>query len=155
MLSATLLFVALLVNAFNRSGYRVLLCFIAIFVTVAHFITFNDAVSYNYYGTAAIASLVMILGASIFSNSPLSTDVQLINLAAIGVNMIGYYQYWAGIDPYFYNNAMVFLITVEFIRLMLRTNRDRIHDVLEAGTRHDDLRSYANSCDYADQGGYK
>ena len=155
MLSAALLSVSLMVNVVYREGYRVLICFMAIFITIAHTIFFDSTTSYSYYGTAAIASLVMILAVSMFSKSPLGADIQIINLAAILVNMLGYYQYWAGNEPFLYNDAMVFLITAEFIRLMLRTNRDRIHDICEAGSRNDDVRLYADSGNSVNQGGYK
>ena len=152
MLSAGLLSVALLVNVFYRSGYRVLVCFIVIFATMAHTVMFNASVDYSYFGTAAIANLVVILVASTFSNSPLSTDIQIINLAGIAVNMFGYYLYWSYSEPYLYDNIMVFLITIEFIRLMLRTNRDRIHDALEDNSSNDDVYSDVCSSSMADQG---
>ena len=152
MLSAGLLSVALSVNVFYRSGYRVLLCFIAIFVAMGHGVFFDSAVDYSYYGTAAIGSLIVILGASMFSNSPLSTDIQIINMMAIGVNMFGYYLYWSYSEPYLYENIMVFLMTIEFIRLMLRTDRDRIHDALEDDSSNDDVYSNVGSSSPANQG---
>ena len=152
MLSAGLLTIALLVNVFYRSGYRVLLCFIAIFVAMGHGVIFGASIDYAYFGTAAIANLIIIFAASTFSNSPLSTDIQIINLAGIAVNMLGYYLYWSYSEPYLYDNIMVFLITIEFIRLMLRTNRDRIHDALEDNSSNDDVYSNAGSSSMVDQG---
>ena len=152
MLSAGLLSVALLVNAFHRSGYRVLLCFIVIFMAVGHYVLFSLADGYVYFGTASIASLIAIFAASTFSSSPLSIDIQILNLVAIGAHMFGYYLYWSYSDPYLYDNIMVFLITIEFIRLMLRTNRDRIHDALEDNSRNDDVYSNASGSGMADQG---
>lgn len=139
-----LLSLALLANVFYKNGYRVLISFIAIFVTIGHFIFFNDATSFSYYGTVAIACLMTILSISLFANSPLGTDIQLISLAGIFINMLGYYQYQAGLSPELYNELMTVLITVEFIRLMLRTNRDRIHDVFEAGSRVGDVSIHAS-----------
>ena len=152
MLSAGLLSVALLVNAFYRSGYRVLLCFIVIFMAIGHYVLFSFDAGYVYFGTAAIASLVAILASSTFSSSPLSIDIQILNLVAIGAHMFGYYLYWSYSEPYLYDNIMVFLITVEFIRLMLRTNRDRIHDALEDNSRNDDVYSNVGSSSPANQG---
>ena len=155
MLSAALLSIALAVNAFYREGYRVLICFIALFVTIAHTAFFDGSTSFEYYGTVSIACLITILAVSLFSSSPLGTDIQIISLLGIFVNMIGYYVYWAGIDPAIYNELMTVLITIEFIRLMMRTNRDRIHGMLEDDDRNVSVSIHAGSGDCANSGGYK
>lgn len=155
MVSVGLLSLALLANVFYKNGYRVLISFIAIFVTVAHFIFFNDTTSFSYYGTVAIACLITILSISLFTSSPLGTDIQLISLIGIFVNMLGYYQYQAGLGPVLYDELMTILITVEFIRLMLRTDRDRIHDVFEAGARDGNISIYASGSSSINPGGNK
>lgn len=155
MLSAGLLSVALLVNVFYREGYRVLICFVAILVTVAHTAFFNDSTSFEYYGTVSISCLIMILAISLFSSSPLGTDIQIISLLGIFVNMIGYYLYQAGISHTLYNDLMTILITIEFIRLMIRTDRDRIHGMLECGGRANDFYLHDNSSNNVNFGRHK
>lgn len=155
VVSVGLLSLALLANAFYKNGYRVLISFIAIFVTAGHFIFFNDTTSFAYYGSVSIACLITILSVSLFASSPLGTDIQLISLAGIFINMLGYYQHQSGVDPALYNELMTVLITAEFIRLMLRTNRDRIHDVFEADSRDGDILIHANSSSNVNSGGCK
>lgn len=155
MLSSGLLSIALLVNLYYKQGYRVLICFIAILITMGHTVFFDSATSFEYYGTVSIACLMTILFVSLFANSPLGTDIQLISLVAIFVNMIGYYYYWAGLEPVIYNDMMTVLITAEFIRLMMRTNRDRIHDVLETNGSHGSFHFHADSSGSASNGGHK
>ena len=145
MLSAGLLTIALLVNLFYREGYRVLICFIAILITIGHTVFFDSATSFEYYGTVSIACLLTILSVSLFASSPLGTDIQLISLAGIFINMFGYYQYWAGFEPALYNDMMIVLITAEFIRLMMRTSRDGIHSALESDSNSGRFRLHANS----------
>ncbi len=155
MLSIGLLFVAMTANAFYKEGYRVLICFIAVFVAVAHVSFFDDDVSYSYYGTAAIANLIVILLVSLFSKSPLATDIQVINCVGLAVQLFGFLQYESGYAPDSYNNIMVILITAEFIRLMLRTNRDRIYGICEADRLRSDVRIYDGGRSTANTGRYK
>ena len=136
MLSAGLLLAALAVNVFRELGYRVLICFVVIFSTAFHTAFFDNAVSFNYYGTAAIANLCVILFLSLFSKSPLSTAIQVISLIGIVFNFIGYGMYEAGLAPNHYNAAMLMLMLAEFYRLMVRTPNDRVHDVCEDGRLH-------------------
>lgn len=142
MLSIGLLFVAMASNAFYKEGYRVLICFIAVFVAIAHVSFFDNEVSYSYYGTAAIANLIVIQVVSLFSKSPLATDIQVINCVGLAAQLFGFLQYESGYAPDNYNNIMVILITAEFIRLMLRTDRDRIYSICEADRLHPDIRVY-------------
>ena len=155
VVSVGLLSLALLSNMFHKSGYRVLISFIAIFVTIGHFIFFNDSTSFSYYGSVSIACLTTILSISLFTSSPLGTDIQIISLVGIFINMLGYYQYQSGVNPELYNELMTMLITAEFIRLMLRTNRDRIHDVFEADSRNGGILIHANSGSGINSGGCK
>ncbi len=155
MLSVCLLLIALIVNVVFREGYRVLICFVAVFATVFHLVFFNDAESFQYYGTASIASLATILAISIFSNSPLGTDIQVISLLGIFVNMLGFYHYWAGLPPELYNGLMTALIIAEFIRLMMRTDRDRVHGALESTWNGSGVCFDDNSRNSANSGGHK
>tara|TARA_R110002049_G_scaffold143473_6_gene305589 strand:+ start:284 stop:751 length:468 start_codon:yes stop_codon:yes gene_type:complete len=142
MLSIGLLFVAMAANASYKEGYRVLICFVTVFVAIAHVAFFDEDVSYSYYGSAAIANLVVIQAVSLFSKSPLATDIQVINCVGLAAQLFGFLQYESGYSPEYYNNIMVILITAEFIRLMLRTDRDRIYSICEADRLHSDIHLY-------------
>jgi hypothetical protein len=155
MLSTGLLSIALIVNLFYREGYRVLICFIAIFITIGHTVFFDDATSFGYYGTVSIACLLTILAVSFFASSPLGTDIQLISLLGIFVNIFGYYQYQAGFEPTWYDDMMIVLITAEFIRLMMRTNRDMVHDALEFNNSNGRFHIHANSGNNVNNGRHK
>jgi hypothetical protein len=146
MLSIGLLIVAMASNMFYREGYRVLICFVVIFAAIAHVAFFYENASYSYYGTAAIFNLIVIQAVSFCSKSPLATDIQIINFLALIAQIVGYIQYEGGYLPSAYNGAMVMLITAEFIRLMIRTDRDRIFSICEADRLHSDIRAYGSSC---------
>lgn len=131
-LSASMLVIALVYNMYQRIGYRVLICLIVMLSTSVHYHFFNESVSFTYYGTAAIANLSVILFVSIFSKSPLATVIQIISFAGIIINFMGWAMYELYLGPEFYNALMFILMTMEFLRLMVRTRNDRIHDVCEA-----------------------
>ena len=139
MLSVGLLFVAMAVNALHKEGDRVLICFITAFASIAHLVFFDNEVSYSYYGTAAIANLIVIQAVSMFSKSPLATDIQVISCLCIAAQLFGFLQYEGFYDPDNYNNIMVVIATIEFIRLMTRTDRDRIHNICETDRLYSDI----------------
>jgi hypothetical protein len=155
MLSIGLLIVAMAANMFYKEGYRVLICFVVIFAAIAHVSFFYDDVSYSYYGTVAIANLIVIQAVSFFSKSPLATDIQIINCVSMAAQLFGYIQYEGGYSPSGYNSIMIVLITAEFIRLIMRTDRDRIFSICENDRLHSDVRIYGNSCNTANTGRLK
>ena len=141
MVSSVLLLIALVSNLYQRIAYRVIICLVVIFTTGIHTYFFSSDVSFSYYGTAAIANLCVILFLSMISRSPLATSVQIINLAGIASNFLGYVMYEAGITPVFYNSAMLLLVAIEFLRLIVRTENDRDHDMCAADRMHFGLSS--------------
>jgi len=138
-IGAALLVCALVVNILHRSGYRVMICLIVILSTAVHTHFFYNDVSFSYYGTAAIANLCVILFLSLASKSPLATSIQIINLAGIIVSMVGYVMYETYQEAHAYNAMAFSLIIIEFLRLIVRTSNDRIHDVCEDDRLHHGL----------------
>jgi hypothetical protein len=114
---------------FYKISYRILICIAVILPTSIHFYAFDDAVSFEYYGTAAIANLCVILFIHLLNRSPLGTSIQIISLIGLGVNFIGWGMYEGGYKPEFYITAMLALFALEFLRLVIRTESDRIHDL--------------------------
>ena len=139
MLSIGLLIVAMASNMLYREGYRVLICSVVILVAMAHVAFFYDAVSFSYYGTVAIANLIIIQAVSFCSKSPLATDI----------------QYEGGYSPSGYNSLMVMLITAEFIRLIMRTDRDRIFSICKADRLHSSVFTHGSSCNTTNTGRFK
>ena len=152
MLSALLLLTATALNMFRGIGYRVLVCFVVIMSTALHTFFFDAAVSFSYYGTAAIANLCVILFLSTFSTSPLSSFIQALSLAAIVVNFAGFIMYESGMTPFYYNSAMLILMLTEFIRLIVRTPNDRIHDACQDFRMHYDFSVNDNISSSSDAG---
>jgi hypothetical protein len=155
MLSIGLLIVAMASNMLYREGYRVLICSVVILVAMAHVAFFYDAVSFSYYGTVAIANLIIIQAVSFCSKSPLATDIQIINCIGMLVQLFGYIQYEGGYSPSGYNSLMVMLITAEFIRLIMRTDRDRIFSICKADRLHSSVFTHGNSCNTTNTGRFK
>jgi hypothetical protein len=155
MLSIGLLIVAMASNMFYREGYRVLICSVVILVAIFHVSFFYESVSFSYYGTVAIANLIIIQAVSFCSKSPLATDIQIINCIGMLVQLFGYVQYEAGYSPSGYNSLMVMLITAEFIRLIMRTDRDRIFSICKADRLHFSVLTHGSSCNTTNMERYK
>lgn len=139
MVSAALLAVALLINIYYKVGYRVLVCFLVILSTAVHTHFFYHDESFSYYGTAAIANLCVVLFLSFWSRSPLATAIQVISLVGISLNFVGYLMYESGMTPVYYDDMMMILMIIEFLRLVIRTKNDRFHDVCEDDRLHHGL----------------
>lgn len=126
MLSISLLILALVFNGlvFKKLD-RFFVCLATLILTTAHYWLFDGAVSFMYYGTAALASLTTIAILQIMPRSPLTVHMQIIYLAFIAANYIGYGVFQSGSDPFWYNALVYCLVGVEFIRLIVVTDEDK------------------------------
>lgn len=127
MLSLILVTVALIVSACKSGNHRVLVCLSILIPSATHYVIFNDSVDFAYYGTAAVSSLIVITILNYLPRSPLSTDIQVVNLMFIFANFIGWGMYHAYIEPFWYNALILIIFVIEFARLMIHTKKDEAH----------------------------
>lgn len=138
MLSIVLTSIATIAATFHNGKHRLLVCLAVLFPAIFHYVLFNDSTDFNYYGTAAVASLIVITLLECGPRSPLIVDIQLINFIYIIAHFIGYLMYNAYMEPLMYNALVLGIFVIEFTRLMITTKKDKKHG---ACGRFDSIRS--------------
>ncbi len=128
MTSLALLSIALLVNTLlpGREG-RWLICLAALIPAGLHFVIADGLTDYEYYGTAACASLAVFAVLEYLPRSPLGVFIQITQVLAIAVHFIGYVMWYTYQEPLVYNVLVMGLIITEWFRLMVRTRADGEH----------------------------
>lgn len=88
------------------------------------------ATSYPYplaYFLAAIAGVFTVFSLSLFGQSRLVRDMQIIHVVWIGAHAYGFVIYMLYFPPKTYDNIQIFLHFAQIIRLCLVTNDDSNH----------------------------
>ena len=139
MLSVILVLFALLYTNYKFGNYRTLICGIVFVPAIIHYYLFNDALDFEYYGTAGVASFIVISALEFVKRTPLALDIQVLNGLMVGANFFGYLTYHAELEPIAYNFIINVLFVVEFLRLVIVTKKDREYGLLNRNdtVRHD------------------
>lgn len=130
MLSIALLSIALVFNyVINEGSDRIrlnLICLIplVLFTAVCHL--YPD-IGDGYFILSCVLSLGVIVTLGMLPGSPLSTDIQIVNILAMPVHLYGLYCFYNSIDYDTYTILITFAITLEWLRLMVRTKTDGIY----------------------------
>lgn len=127
MLSIVLTSIATVASTFRRGKHRLLVCLSVLLPAIFHYALFNDSIDFEYYGTAAVASLIVIAVLEFLPRSPLVADIQLINLGYIFAHFAGFVLYHSYMEPLLYNALVLGIFVIEFTRLMITTTKDKKH----------------------------
>lgn len=127
MLSITLVSIATIMATFKKGKQRLLVCICVLLPAMAHYLLFNDKTGFEYYGTAAVASLIVISCLEPLKRSPLALDIQVINLLYLVAHLFGFVMYHSYMEPYAYNAIVLVLFLIEFARLIITTKKDEAH----------------------------
>jgi len=106
-----------------------MVCAIALLPTLAHFILFDNATDFMYYGTAALSSLIVISVLEFIKQTPLTRDIQAIGLGYVATHFLGWGIYHAEWQPTAYNLIALVLFVIEFARLMILTKTDMDYEL--------------------------
>jgi hypothetical protein len=85
-----------------------------------------------YYLSASFCDLVIVILSRLFLRDELLLDIQLLNLASIIANGIGWLLYLSYVPPYIYNTFVAALVILQWAALLLRGRYDN-HDDLDSG----------------------
>lgn len=127
MLSILLVSIASLISFYKGYYQRLAICLMVLLPSVAHYLLFNESQAFEYYGTAACASLIVIALIEFLPRSPLAVDIQLINVLYVVGHLVGYLMYYDYIAPTAYNLIVLVLFIFEFTRLVVITKKDKKH----------------------------
>lgn len=124
-----MLLVAVAVNgAAYKNSDRVMVCLVLLICSASHYVAFDDSYGLEYYGSAAIAHLVINWFLDRFDNSFFSSDILIINYVGLLAQCLGFVCYVADVSQTPYNVLMIILAVVELARLIIRTGRDKEDD---------------------------
>ena len=129
IVSPILLLIAVMLAVTGQQWHR-LLCTICVIVpTITHYYWFDSTTGAVYYGSAmAFSSMSIALLQFVKPNekhSELVVHLQIISLAFVIVNFIGYFIWYAYMSPIVYNWLCLLLAVIEAARLLIHTNGDK------------------------------
>jgi|9_EtaG_2_1085328.scaffolds.fasta_scaffold23774_6 hypothetical protein len=124
MASAFLLVIALFYQITKNYNGRALLTLVILTVTMGHYLVFDGFGSFSYYGTAALCNLSILIYIWFLPISPMRADIALIQLIAMIAHLAGFAFYNHEIQPAAYSSMVNVLMVLEWLRLMIRTERD-------------------------------
>ena len=143
MLSIILVLIASSAAIVRANWVRALICAVVLIPASLHYLVFNDASGFEYYGTAAVSSLLIITVLNYIPSTPLSVDIQSINFIYIIMHFIGFAMYSLYLDPFWYNALVLVVFLIEFARLILITKKDVKHG---AYNKYGSVYINAHSC---------
>jgi len=79
-----------------------------------------------YFWLAALVSMFVVVTAQMFERSPLSTSIQVINLAATIIHLYGLHCFNYELGYALYTPLIYIALIAEWLRLMIRTKKDGI-----------------------------
>lgn len=128
MISITLLIIAIVFNAtLNEREGRSWVGLSIIIPTGLHLLLSPDLGPMQYFGSVALACLVTFALLEFLPDTPLTTSIQAIQIVGILINLLGYVMWFAVQEVWLYNAIIIFLVAVEWLRLMVRTTDDGEH----------------------------
>lgn len=129
VVSPILLLMAIMLAATGQQWHRLLCALCLIIPSIAHYHWFNDTTGAVYYGSAmAFSSMCIALLQFIKPNkkpSQLVVHLQIISLAFVITNFIGYFIWYAYMSPMVYNWLCLLLAVIEAARLLIHTDGDK------------------------------